>query len=172
MFLWKRYSYWAPQESLCSYGTQKFITIFVKVKQWTLHWEIVTKLTNITKNTLFISSSCMSLKVVPKFGVFWPKILYAFRTFPKPHYIKSTCILKYLYTGDYSESKLRWAVNKTSNEEKIITYKKYVNTTRHFSYRRIRLYIPVSRKSAACELRHVLTPSINTSLLLKSCDRN
>jgi hypothetical protein len=30
---------------------------------------------------------------------------------------------------------------------------------------------PVSKKSAACELSHVLTPSINSSLLLKHCDQ-
>jgi hypothetical protein len=32
-----------------------------------------------------------------------------------------------VYEG-YLESNLWWAANKTSNEEKIITYKKYVNT--------------------------------------------
>jgi hypothetical protein len=31
--------------------------------------------------------------------------------------------------------------------------------------------MPLSKKSAACELRHVLTPFINSSLLLKHCDR-
>jgi hypothetical protein len=30
--------------------------------------------------------------------------------------------------------------------------------------------MPVSKKSAAIELSHVLTPSINSSLLLKCCD--
>jgi hypothetical protein len=30
--------------------------------------------------------------------------------------------------------------------------------------------MPVSKKSAACELSHILTPSINSSLLLKCCD--
>jgi hypothetical protein len=33
------------------------------------------------------------------------------------------------------------------------------------------LFIYLSKKSAACELSHVLTPSTN-SLLLKSCDLN
>jgi hypothetical protein len=35
-----------------------------------------------------------------------------------------------------------------------------------------KLNIPVSNKSAAYELSHVLTPSINFSLLLKHCDPN
>jgi hypothetical protein len=32
--------------------------------------------------------------------------------------------------------------------------------------------MPVSSKSAVCELSQVLTPSINSSLLLKCCDPN
>jgi hypothetical protein len=36
----------------------------------------------------------------------------------------------------------------------------------------LRFCMPVSKKSAACELSHVFTPSINSSLLLKRCDRN
>jgi hypothetical protein len=37
-------------------------------------------------------------------------------------------------------------------------------------YRGISFCIPVLKKSAACEFSHVLTPSINSSLLLKLCD--
>jgi hypothetical protein len=32
--------------------------------------------------------------------------------------------------------------------------------------------MPVSKKSAVCELGHVLTPSIKSLLLLKHCDLN
>jgi hypothetical protein len=39
-------------------------------------------------------------------------------------------------------------------------------------YQGISFCTPVSKKSAACEFSHVLTPSINSSLLLNHCDPN
>jgi hypothetical protein len=83
------------------------------------------------------------------------------------------------------ESNLWRAVNKTSNEKK-----KYLYTKNTYILKLLlnvvtagiealvasgnKFCMPVSKKSAACELSHVLIPSINFSLLvlLKHCDLN
>jgi hypothetical protein len=61
--------------------------------------------------------------------------------------------------------------------QKISTYLSYFSIwsppkLRHLPYQGISFCMPVSKKSAACELIHDLTPSINSSLLLKCCDPN
>jgi hypothetical protein len=43
---------------------------------------------------------------------------------------------------------------------------------RHLLYWGISFCMPVSKKSAACDLSHVLTPTITSSLLSKWCDPN
>jgi hypothetical protein len=92
-------------------------------------------------------------------------------------------IINVIYKG-YSESNLRWAVNKTSNKTT-----KNVLHTKNLHILKLLLNVvtagiealvvlgnkfcePVSKKSDTCELSHVLTPSINSSLLLKCCDYN
>jgi hypothetical protein len=104
----------------------------------------------------------------------------------KRSYFVSACVTyiqyaSYVMYQSYSESNLRWSVNKTSNEK--MNY--YVKNT--YILKLLlnlvtagiealvsgnKFCMPVSKKSAACELSHVLTPSINSSLLLKRCDRN
>jgi hypothetical protein len=59
--------------------------------------------------------------------------------------------------------------------QKVPTYLSYFSMQsppelRHLSYRRISFCMPVTKKSAGVELSHVLTPPINSSLLLKRCD--
>jgi hypothetical protein len=82
-----------------------------------------------------------------------------------------------MYVG-YSESNLQWAVNKTSNDKKIIMYqtntyilKLLLNVVNAGIQALVisgnKFCVPVSKKSAARELSHVLTPSNNFSLLLK-----
>jgi hypothetical protein len=88
-------------------------------------------------------------------------------------YVRRGYILSKLvpcYEG-YSESNLRWAVNKRSMRknsyvEKIRTYLRYFSVLsplelRHL-YRGVSFCMPVPKKSAACELSHVLTYSINS----------
>jgi hypothetical protein len=41
---------------------------------------------------------------------------------------------------------------------------------RHWSYQGISFYMPVSKKSAACKFSHVLTRTMNSTLLLKRCE--
>jgi hypothetical protein len=59
--------------------------------------------------------------------------------------------------------------NKKSNDKKIVMYKNTFILKLHLNA--VTAGIPVSKMFATCELSHVLTPSINSSLLL-SCDPN
>jgi hypothetical protein len=80
------------------------------------------------------------------------------------------------------ESNLWQAVNKTSNEKKIIIQKQQyilelllnVVTTRTEALivSGIKFLYACVKKFATCELSHVLTSSINSSLLFKPYDHN
>jgi hypothetical protein len=83
-------------------------------------------------------------------------------------------IIKY---ESLSESKLLTKqVRKNYYMQKVCIYVSYFSKQSpqelgHLS-RGLSFCTPVWMKSAACELSHVLTPSINSSLLLKRCDLN
>jgi hypothetical protein len=76
-----------------------------------------------------------------------------------------------------SELLAKQAMGKNHYMQKICTYLSHFSTQsplelKHLSHRGISFYIPVSKKPATCEFNHILTPSINFSLLMKHCDLN
>jgi hypothetical protein len=68
-------------------------------------------------------------------------------------------------------------LTKQAMRKKIVIHKKIHTYLSYFSPPELRPLsywekLPVSKKTATCELNHVLTPSINSSLLLKHCVLN
>jgi hypothetical protein len=65
---------------------------------------------------------------------------------------------------------------KKAMRKKVIIYNYFPTQSlpelRYLSNQGISFCMPVSKKHATCELSHILTLSINSSLLLRRCDPN